>query len=417
MYCHKCGNQISDGSAFCPKCGAKLIANDAAQQAAASTPARQTQPPICNVPSDTPLKRKSNKLLIILGVVALAFVVIIMAVSTDYDAVKPVTSDPEGSSATGTTESSVYGDSDITYFVEFSERYTQGYEPTVMLYQDGRFNFYANFSEGMDFYNGTYTVYEDNYIFRVAKTEFDFEFIMRRSDDTLIYENESSLGMTREGAVFSLSDTPPKSIIDASNYEETYEGEEPFEYEAEDEPYAPTAQMDSALFGRWRASDGTSITLDEYGGAQTSMDLRPWWALGKSTALSWKALNGQLELATNYAVELKYRYYENVTNDLGTYDQLKVGGGSFVRHKDTVGNGIIGEWTDDSKPSEAVPYFIFQENGTGIWKADVPMMWRTDDEKMYMYYNSYSTYDYYVFGDMLELFFSDGSKIFTKVGN
>lgn len=154
------------------------------------------------------------------------------------------------SPASGTMESSIYGDSDVTYYVEFSESYSEGYEPTVVLYQDGSFSFLANQVEAIGFYNGTYSVNGDIYTFNVTETEFygnktsyEFEFVMRLNGDTLIYESLDPLGMTNYGAVFSLSATTPKSIIDAYNYEGTYEGEIPFGYEGEEGEYVPTQEV------------------------------------------------------------------------------------------------------------------------------------------------------------------------------
>lgn len=131
---------------------------------------------------------------------------------------------------------------DKTYFVELSNSYSEGYEPAIILYQDGRFSFLANMGEGVGFYNGTYHVNGDVYEFNITETEFygnktnfEFEFVMRLDGDALIYESEDSLGLTLKGAIFSLCDTMPKSIINARNYEGTYEGE--------DELYVPTQEV------------------------------------------------------------------------------------------------------------------------------------------------------------------------------
>lgn len=181
-----------------------------------------------------------------------------------------------------------------------------------------------------------------------------------------------------------------------------------------DEEYTPAAQMDASLYGRWRAADGTSIAFDEYGGAQTSMELRPWWAIGKSTALSWEASNGQLKLITSYSAEYKYTYYPD-TGEVGSRaDQLQVGSLFLHRVNGNTGDSMIGVWDDNDMGG---PYFTFNADGTGAFANDKSTTWVADDENVYIYYSLYSTYDYYVSGDMLELFFSDGSKTFIKVGN
>lgn len=70
MFCRQCGTQIADGSAFCPKCGAKQAADDTAGQA----------------------KKKSGKLPIILGcgavvlIIVVVLIVIFMRGEESYDA-------------------------------------------------------------------------------------------------------------------------------------------------------------------------------------------------------------------------------------------------------------------------------------------------------------------------------------------
>lgn len=76
MFCPKCGTKALDGATFCQKCGAKLIVNDATQQAATSTPVQPTQSQ--NVPLDAAKKKKSKKLPIIIGAVALVIVAVIV---------------------------------------------------------------------------------------------------------------------------------------------------------------------------------------------------------------------------------------------------------------------------------------------------------------------------------------------------
>lgn len=70
MFCHKCGHRSPEGSAFCQKCGAKLITDDTPQAVSAPTKPQM----------DTPRKKKSKKLPIVLGVVAVVIVAIIVVV-------------------------------------------------------------------------------------------------------------------------------------------------------------------------------------------------------------------------------------------------------------------------------------------------------------------------------------------------
>ena len=60
MFCGKCGNQLPDGVAFCPKCGAKVI--NAAANAAVATDAVANQN-VQPAPAAAPQKKTTGKLL------------------------------------------------------------------------------------------------------------------------------------------------------------------------------------------------------------------------------------------------------------------------------------------------------------------------------------------------------------------
>lgn len=91
MFCPKCGMKALDGATFCQKCGAQLITDSAAQQSAASMLVQQTPPSTHNVPSDTPKKKNSKKLPIIIGIIAVVIAAVIFIAlnwegKTDYEA-------------------------------------------------------------------------------------------------------------------------------------------------------------------------------------------------------------------------------------------------------------------------------------------------------------------------------------------
>lgn len=79
MFCHKCGNQATKDSAFCPKCGAKLENEDGLQQVSAQITARQEQLQMNDTRGGISQKKKLGKMPIILGAVALVIVGILIA--------------------------------------------------------------------------------------------------------------------------------------------------------------------------------------------------------------------------------------------------------------------------------------------------------------------------------------------------
>lgn len=81
MFCPKCNTKALDGTEFCQKCGTRLTVDNVEQkQAKASVQQVHAQPG--NAPTDTPKKKKSKKLPIILGVVVL-IVVAFLAINLD----------------------------------------------------------------------------------------------------------------------------------------------------------------------------------------------------------------------------------------------------------------------------------------------------------------------------------------------
>lgn len=202
------------------------------------------------------------------------------------------------------------------------------------------------------------------------------------------------------------------ATTETDNNFDDYE-DEIFGYEDEDEAYAYDLALDGALCGRWRSADGGVIELSDTGEAQTSLDLRPWWAIGKSTALSWEASNGQLRFITSYAAEYNYQYYPKDWGNEYDADHLRVDSLTLHRVNGNTGDSMIGVWDDNDMGG---PYFTFNEDGTGAFANDKYITWEADDERVYIYYDLYSTFDYSVEGDILTIFFSDGSDIYTRVG-
>jgi len=90
MFCTKCGANVVDSADFCPNCGARLDKTPQQPEAQNTGSTNQSQGTVPNSPEipNKPIKEKSKKLWIVLGVLALLVVIIIAAFSgeekTDY---------------------------------------------------------------------------------------------------------------------------------------------------------------------------------------------------------------------------------------------------------------------------------------------------------------------------------------------
>lgn len=84
----------------------------------------------------------------------------------------------------------------------------------------------------------------------------------------------------------------------------------------------------------------------------------------------------------------------------------------YHRMEGTTGDGLTGQWDIRAIGGN----LTLNDDGTGM-VGNSFCIWQADDTMLWEYIHQQCTYDYYVSGDMLELFFSDGSKTFIKVGN
>ena len=90
--------------------------------------------------------------------------------------------------------------------------------------------------------------------------------------------------------------------------------------------------------------------------------------------------------------------------------------GKFYRVKGTEGDSIVGSWAIESVNSDRTSLGLY-EDGTGYWYGHDAYYWNATDTSLEICISLQAGCDYYVASDMLELFFSNGSMIFTRVGN
>ena len=182
--------------------------------------------------------------------------------------------------------------------------------------------------------------------------------------------------------------------------------------------------LDEALCGRWRASDGSSLEFSS-DGTLTSANFQIWptflyfhdWI--KPHYVSWQASNGQITFTSYFSETCSYKlgttsFYDSDAGQMIEVDQLSIAGYQAEARMDALtGDGIAGSW--GWRNSNTVRT-VLNDDGTGTW-LDHPITWWVDGDQFTMDYQGVSTYDYYIMGDAMELFFNDGSKSFVKVGD
>lgn len=184
-------------------------------------------------------------------------------------------------------------------------------------------------------------------------------------------------------------------------------------------------EMDSELMGRWRSYDGNALTLNDNG---TVSDVFSFWnSLNRNPdSVTWEASNGRLILTAIYNTEYKYALGEgrrringeDVITDELNLDRSRIpeaGEYGYYYREKTGSTDLTGTWIHND--SNGLGGNIeFYADGTGMI-GDNRLTWYADEANLYYTAEQKAAFDYTVSGDVLTIFFSDGSRVYTKVGN
>lgn len=450
MFCPKCGAQASNGAQFCQKCGAKLSSDTPTQPTVETTDSAQQSG---NTPTDVPKKKKSKKPLIIAAIIV-AFIAILIAANADNMAKRgeQAKKDEEYINAhQQSSENNSGGDlADTTEQVLIC-----GISAQDLMNMSAE-DIIATFGEP--------DVYE-------ADVYYDTDRIEYESDQVCFI-------MSEYGSVFCLDAPAEKFTLNGQSFKQTLESltsmigndyeslgaagyrwnidglsytfyipddediadtievtkidtDDPVDNDAflgDDGNYGSYVNLDSALVGRWRSYDGSALALNDSGGVDTVFQF--WNTMnGNPEYVTWEASNGRLTLYGHYTVgcywiigemdnmgaTMEMLYMKEITAnnepynsvpDLGTYQY------DYYYFREKIGTGLIGAWT-----SRTGLDLIFYADGTGMVGNNYLTWWSDDETMLYYYPVQAKSYDYTVSGDTLTVFFSDGSKIYTRVGD
>ena len=178
--------------------------------------------------------------------------------------------------------------------------------------------------------------------------------------------------------------------------------------------------LDPSLIGRWRSYDGGMLEFSDVG-TITSCDFQCWsLKRQKPDLIYWVTSNGRVTCTAFFDNDVEYRIWTQFEGTEDEREMINVGGGNndYYRVSGTYGGGIVGKW---SNAWGGLWSYQFNEDSTGMWNDMYAISWYTytrDDGTSALKYTIVdSTYfDYTITGDVLTVFLSDSSRIYTKVG-
>lgn len=440
MFCHKCGVKVLDGAEFCQKCGAKLIIDAPAEQSVSTPPGSSTQRPN-SAPMNTSGKKKS-KLSIILGIVAaLAFVLVVLAVIGSTSDSEPsknddadISSNPISNSPNEkeTPTSTAPNDSAIRFKgVPLDDIFGAPYTDIFELF--GQPDIWDDTWE----YTNDVTFYTDA-IDHLAVDRFssmrpaDFEYTGHTFDSSfddlirLLGDDYESLGAAGYQWVigdycfdfYIPRDTDRIESVDVSHIDTDIPINND-EYLGDDSAYYPN--VDSSLNGRWRSDTGAYMELRN--GYVQDINFRVWQVLDRNPdGVTWTTDNGRLTFSSRFDATYEYTitYGKMYSWDKDRdWLQFTQNGHRVMepleRVEGNIGDGLIGKWSIGNSNLDFNTVVIYAD-GTGSMGGK-NMSWYGDDTTFsYTYYQT-SSYDYFVLGNVLTLYSSSGSTVYTKVGD
>lgn len=448
MFCYKCGAKVVDGAEFCQKCGAKLIVDASTGQSAAASranPPQQSNPSLSNTS-----EKKKSKLPIVLGsAAALILVLVIMAATGNKGASgsdviagnshvpsEVDTQSAEVSSSTptdsllfrGTPIQDIIGahSSDIIAVFgepetqsEYSIEYGEGFR------EDGWMGFYLDDADQVNIFNADPV----HFTFEGQSLVQDFDTLV-----TILGDDYTDVGGTayywqvfwnyRDYQIyFSFSrdsdDDKPYSIDVMKSDSETPADDDDYSWVPGD--IDDSLLRDQALVGRWRSYDGGSVEFDEYGNAAVSF--RPNASILPPDYITWEASNGQIVLSSRFSNTYRWELSERGSMQYLTLSALT----PTIYARLESDTSLVGTWDEIGDGYRNTDALVLYADGTGTinkvvssatWAREIiPIAWWTDDTNFNYEWTTRSAYDYTVSGDILTIYFSNGSQIYTKVRN
>lgn len=299
------------------------------------------------------------------------------------------------------------------YSIEYGESYTE----------DGWMGFYLDDADQVNIFNADPV----HFTFEGQSLVQDFDTLV-----TILGDDYTDVGGTayywqvfwnyRDYQIyFSFSrdsdDDKPFSIDVMKSDSETPVDDDDYSWVEGDIDYSEI--IDPSLVGRWRSYDGGYVEFSEYG--EAAMSFSPYGSVFVPDFITWDASNGRITLSSHFSETSTWEIKNSGSEQmliLSRYNDQRY-------YRSEVGTSLVGTW--NSGAFSGFGDLVLLSDGTGTmnrvissdpWTMEkVPITWRSDDTNFYVNWTLLSAYDYTVSGNILTIYFSNGSQIYTKVGD
>lgn len=179
-------------------------------------------------------------------------------------------------------------------------------------------------------------------------------------------------------------------------------------------------ELDSDLIGRWRSADGGNLEFDATG-ALVSCDFKCYSTFGHDKPSSVLCTTNDGRITCNAYFDFTHQYEISYSDDYEK-EELKFLDNSddvYLRSDGQNGSGIPGKWDSVYSSDWSIMFLV---DGTGTYNNTYPISWSnsTDEngsEILHYTLRDTTYFDYKISGDMLTIFLSDDSRMYTKVSN
>jgi len=412
MNCHKCGTILPNDAVFCPKCGAKLQHDDSNSVAL--------------------LNRISRKNIVIVLVCFVIIVIVTKALLFQIEEPENQETNNTNEIMSSSTNISVTTDQILIRGIPVADIIGMSAEEVIEIFGEPEiYSEYSTIEYGSSYsericFNLTDSNTVSDFVANAEYYSYNEQSLSQNFDTIVSILGESY--ENRGGGRYSFPVAWQHNGCDVVFEFPIIETDEwildIYVFPAKSAEYTQndtiiSIDRDPNLIGRWRSYDGGLLEFDADGNI-TNCDFK-CWSIGDASPdnVTWRTENGRVYCSAYFYMEYKYELIPPTEEN--NYEILKMHGSEFKRVEGTVGDGLVGKWNNTFFGSSLSRQFNADQSGMLNGKYNL-IYWYTyqsenNDDLLCYGIEDPTFFDYKINGDILTIFLSDTSQVYTKVGD